>query len=111
MRHYAIPRQFSLVPRPLLAHSACWVVKLSPSLILHITKYNPYSLFLPSDNVKWFLEMPLSLTVLEDPLELRGGRSYPVTASFTNPLKKNLTNVVFHVEGARLLPATELKGK
>lgn len=40
-----------------------------------------------------------------------GGQEYNVKASFTNPLVRAMSNVVFHVEGVRLLKAQKIEGK
>lgn len=43
--------------------------------------------------------------------ELKAGGTYSVKAFFTNPLKKPLTNVVFHIEGTRLTKPLKLPGQ
>ncbi len=45
------------------------------------------------------------------PIEVTGGQEYTVTASFTNPLVKPMTNVVFYIEGARVVKAQKIEGK
>jgi len=51
------------------------------------------------------------LPVSDAPVDQRGGQSCSVTASFTNPLKKTLTNVVFYIEGAQLTQTAKMEGK
>ena len=58
-----------------------------------------------------FPPFPSPSPVSEEAIELVGGKTYSVTASFTNPLKKPLSNVIFHIEGARLSKAQKIKGK
>lgn len=47
----------------------------------------------------------------EREVEVIGGRSYQVRATFNNPLEKPLTKVVFHIEGTRLTPNLKIPGR
>ena len=43
--------------------------------------------------------------------QLKPGQRYDVKASFTNPLKKPLTSVVYYVEGSKLTAPLTKQGK
>lgn len=49
--------------------------------------------------------------MLDRPIELTAGATYSVKAFFTNPLSKSLTNVMFHVEGAKLTKSQKIPGR
>ena len=50
-------------------------------------------------------------TVADQLVTLQAGGSYPVKAFFTNPLSKSLTNVMFHIEGAKLTKSQKISGR
>lgn len=49
--------------------------------------------------------------VLDQPIQLSAGGTYPVKAFFTNPLSRSLTNIMFHIEGAKLTKSQKISGR
>ena len=86
-------------------------VKILLSECYIIVLYTPYHASI-AQNFSIFCDSKLFMNTVADRLvTLRAGGSYPVKAFFTNPLSKSLTNVMFHIEGAKLTKSQKISGR
>ena len=81
------------------------------SLYLCTQKYRYTNVDIETLDIVVLYHICLVLVVIAVGSQLKAGESYDMSTSFTNPLKKPLTNVVYFVEGAKLTVPLKEEGK